>query len=50
MWKSVNSREAQSKAVESRANLTAYAGDLNICGSSLFNRQFHGMWRKVSDH
>jgi hypothetical protein len=45
MWKSVNNLDAQGKAVESRSNMAAMAGDLNIGGSSLFNRLFMHQWR-----
>ena len=45
MWKAVNNKDATDAAVHDRSNLTAYAGDLNIHGSSLFNRTFYGKWR-----
>jgi hypothetical protein len=45
MWKSVNNLDAQGKAVEQRSNMAAMAGDLNIGGSSLFNRLFMHQWR-----
>ena len=45
MWKSVNNIDAQGKAVEQRSNMAAMAGDLNIGGSSLFNRLFMQQWR-----
>ena len=45
MWKAVNSKDATDAAVQGRSNLTAYAGDLNIHGSSCFNRAFYSNWR-----